>query len=91
MRTPLLPFDLGGTLIEYFRRGGGGFAPILPDAIRRAAGALGETGRAVPVEDDIERRVAVCSIRFMLSRISRRSSLVDPNSFTNWAREDCHC
>ena len=89
MRTPILPFDLGGTLIEYFR--GGEFAPILPDAIRRAAGALGETGRAVPVEDDIERRVAVCSIRFMLSRISRRSSLVDPNSCTNSAREDCHC
>ena len=55
-RKPVLLFDLGNTLVEYFRPGG--FTPVLRESIRLAARALGAAGHPVPSDAEVERRVA---------------------------------
>ena len=56
MRTPILLFDLGNTLVEYFRAGG--FTPVLRESIRLAGRALGEAGHPVPPGAEVALRVA---------------------------------
>jgi len=56
MRKPVLLFDLGNTLIEYFRPGG--FTPVLWESIRLAGSALDGAGHPVPPAAEVERRVA---------------------------------
>ena len=56
MRKPILLFDLGNTLVEYFRPGG--FTPVLWESIRLAGQALCAAGYPVPSDAELERRVA---------------------------------
>lgn len=56
MRVPILLFDLGNTLVEYFRPGG--FTPVLRESIRLAGAALRAAGHPLPPGDELERRVA---------------------------------
>ena len=56
MRKPILLFDLGNTLVEYFRPGG--FTPVLLESIRLAGQALCAAGYPVPSDAELERRVA---------------------------------
>ena len=56
MRTPILLFDLGNTLVEYF--GPAGFSPVLRESIRLVGRALGAAGHSVPSDAEIECRVA---------------------------------
>ena len=46
MRKPILLFDLGGTLVEYYRRSD--FPPILREAIDRVAETVAAAGLSVP-------------------------------------------
>ena len=56
MRKPILLFDLGGTLVDYFARGQ--FTPTLHEAIRQVAEELRAAGHPVPPEREIALRVA---------------------------------
>ncbi|MDE0222933.1 MAG: HAD family hydrolase [Spirochaetaceae bacterium] len=56
MRKPIRLFDLGNTLVEYFRPAG--FTPVLRESIRLAGRALGEAGHPVPPGAEVARRVA---------------------------------
>ena len=56
MRKPILLFDLGNTLIEYFRAGR--FTPVLRESIRRAGRTLRAAGHPVPSDAEVEQRVA---------------------------------
>ena len=56
MRKPVLLFDLGNTLVEYFRPGG--FTPVLRESIRRAGRVLDAAGHPVPSDAEVERRVS---------------------------------
>ena len=56
MRKPILLFDLGNTLVEYFRAGG--FTPVLGESIRLAGQTLGAAGHPVPTGAEVEHRVA---------------------------------
>ena len=56
MRKPVLLFDLGNTLVEYFRPGG--FTPVLWESIRLTSKALDAAGHPVPSDAEVEHRVA---------------------------------
>ena len=56
MRKPVLLFDLGGTLVDYFAPGQ--FTPALREAIHRVARYLPAAGQPVPGAAELKRRVA---------------------------------
>ena len=56
MRKPVLLFDLGGTLVDYFAPGQ--FTPTLREAIHRVARYLRAAGQPVPGDAELKRRVA---------------------------------
>lgn len=55
-RRPILLFDLGNTLVEYFRPRG--FTPVLWESLRLAGDALRAAGHPVPSAIEVKRRVA---------------------------------
>ncbi|MBI3244177.1 MAG: HAD family hydrolase [Chloroflexi bacterium] len=55
MLTPILLFDLGDTLVQYYQREE--FPPILQEAIQRAKGVAQRAGFKAPSELEIARRV----------------------------------
>ena len=56
MKSVLL-FDLGDTLIQYYRREA--FPPLLKEGIRRAKEAIRQAGWAVPSQAEMDRRVTL--------------------------------